>query len=491
VTQAQAKADWFLAELRRHQSMGDWPAAEAVARRWTKEQPRSVDAWQMLGSVQHTRMDYSNARKSIQRAIRLKPDAPLLHFNLAMIYRREGRYAEAYRALAKAKALRPGFPVFAGLEADMLCGEGRYREAYEAIAPLLGPATPPLAPALAAARALSNLDRRSEAIELLERAMTDLEREDPETVRGGFALLANLLDAEGDADAAFAVATRANGMQQVRLDEEGFLAGVERLVRAWSPEAIGALPVSRERSELPVYIVGMPRSGTSLIEQILASHPHVYGAGELPDIHNAALELGSVPCGGPRLVTDLDRFTPNAVNRLGRDVIRSLRRSDASAARVTDKMPGNHAHLGVIGQLCPGARVIHCLRDPMDTCLSCYLWQFGGQVSYANDLRNLGVYYRAYRRIMDHWWDVLRIPIMDVRYEALIEDQERVSRELIDFVGLEWDDACLRFHKTERVTQTASADQVRRPVYRSSVGKHERYATHLEPLREALGPVAD
>jgi hypothetical protein len=229
----------------------------------------------------------------------------------------------------------------------------------------------------------------------------------------------------------------------------------------------------------------MMRSGTTLTEQILASHPQVHGAGELRlfgQITDVLAErLGPEPY--PECVGRLDvaLARPLAEDHLGR-----LRDRGGVARRVVDKMPDNYLHLGLIATLLPKARIVHCVRDPIDTCLSCYFQNFAGLFPFKHDLRHLGAYCREYQRLMQHWRQVLPVPVLELNYEALTAAPEAVSRRLVEFCGLEWDDRCLRFHETDRPVRTASMLQVRRPMYRSAVGRWKRYEKHLGPLIEAL-----
>jgi Sulfotransferase family len=270
---------------------------------------------------------------------------------------------------------------------------------------------------------------------------------------------------------------------------------VDRIMETFSPSIMARLPRARHGSEVPVFIVGMPRSGTTLTEQILAAHPEVFGAGELPALQRV---VGLVPA-----MTGKAAPWPECAARLGQGGVDTLAarylsevtRLAPGAARITDKMPQNFLSLGLVALLFPEARVIHCTRDPVDTCLSCYFQGFTQGHGYAFDLATLGAYYRHYRRLMDHWNAVLDIPVIDMpvmemRYEAMVADQEAESRRLVDFAGLDWDDACLRFFASDRLAHTASYDQVRRPVYKGSVGRWRRYAAHLGPLLAALGDLA-
>ncbi|MGH6874602.1 MAG: sulfotransferase family protein, partial [Aestuariivirgaceae bacterium] len=238
-----------------------------------------------------------------------------------------------------------------------------------------------------------------------------------------------------------------------------------------------------------VFIVGMPRSGTSLVEQIIASHPKAFGAGELDDIGFIAATLGmkgvrtDVPV-DPERILSLSR--PEIVKAASR-YLRRLSRRSPEAVRITDKMPHNFERLGLIALMLPRARVIHCRRDPLDTCLSIFMQDFQEAHGYAANLRSLGLYYGEYAGLMAHWRKVLPTPLLEVDYERLIENAPAEIRKIIDFVGLKWDDACLNFHRTRRAVATSSHWQVRQPIYATSVMRWQNYRQFLAPLIEALG----
>jgi Sulfotransferase family len=231
------------------------------------------------------------------------------------------------------------------------------------------------------------------------------------------------------------------------------------------------------------------RSGTTLAEQILASHPRVHGAGELPIvgtlINSLPQRLGTTES-FPEVMAKLDATVTRQVAEAH---ARLLQEHGGAAERVIDKLPGNYLNLGFIATLFPKARIIHCRRDPVDTCLSNYIQNYQGSIPYARDLVHLGRYYRAYARLMAHWAKVLPVPIFELQYEEMTAGPEALSRRLIAFCGLEWDERCLRFHETQRVVRTASVLQVRQPIYRSSVGRWKRYEAFLQPLTETLGDV--
>ena len=259
---------------------------------------------------------------------------------------------------------------------------------------------------------------------------------------------------------------------------------IHRLDREFFSQAAHAKNLSKRIR--PVFIVGMPRSGTSLVEQILSSHPDIHSAGERMELENFANAICS----------DLDSRQPypfclSAADRSYLSTIAKRYIKEVSAKApdntrvVTDKMPGNYIHLGLIQLLFPKARVIHCVRDPMDTCLSCYTNRLMGH-AYSYNLTNLGRQYHLYEELMGHWKSTLSLSIMDVHYEDLVNDPEQVSRAIVKFCGLKWDSRCLDFHKSKRNVVTASTDQVRQPIYRKSVARWKNYEEFLGDLRAAL-----
>ena len=234
-------------------------------------------------------------------------------------------------------------------------------------------------------------------------------------------------------------------------------------------------------SDMPVFIIGMPRSGTTLVEQILASHPHIQGGGESESIERVIQELGAdYPTG----VKDLP---PERISTLGRRYL-GMSSPQRSTSHVTDKMPYNFLHVGVIHAMLPNARIIHCIRDPLDTCISCYSKLFTRGHEFSYELGELGRYYRNYARLMAHWRTIIPADrLIEVAYEKVVNDLEGEARRLIDFCGLPWAETCLRFHETQRAVRTASLHQVRRPLYRGSLRRSKSFGGGLEPLRAALG----
>jgi tetratricopeptide (TPR) repeat protein len=243
-------------------------------------------------------------------------------------------------------------------------------------------------------------------------------------------------------------------------------------------------------SDIPIFIVSMPRSGSTLVEKMLAAHAQVFGAGELALMSTIVASLWG------KYVTPAGTKFPAAVASLSGDVLRDAGHyyvnevkklaGDKKIVRITDKMPHNFLYVGLIKLLLPKAKIIHCRREPMDTCLSCFRHHFSGVQDYAYDLQELGQYYRLYQGLMAHWNRLLPGWLLDVEYEELVRDQPGQLKRILEFCELPWDEASLRFHEAKHEALTASSVQVTKPLYSSAVGYWRNYAPYLEPLRTAL-----
>ncbi|WP_353162214.1 sulfotransferase [Salinisphaera shabanensis] len=300
-------------------------------------------------------------------------------------------------------------------------------------------------------------------------------------------------DANKAPDPAFAHFEAGNRLhaQRHRFAPQVFDDRIERIITQcdsrFFAERAGDASGWEQQSAQPIFIVGMPRSGTSLVEQIVASHPQAHGAGELNDIRRMVRELPAITGSDRPYPECMDRLTPAQADTLAGRYLGALAARAPEAARVTDKMPFNMLWLGLIARLFPNARVVYCRREAMDNCLSCYFQLFNQGMRFAYDQGHVGQVYRQHERLMAHWAAHLPLPMLTVDYEALVADPEAQSRRLIGFTGLDWDDRCLDFHRQARDVRTASVWQVRQPVYRSSVERWRAYAPWLGPLEAALG----
>lgn len=459
--------------------------AERHFREAIRLRPGMVKAHDALGQM-YLSVGYLDRAFSVyQAAIILHPDESDLHFQLAAVLTSMGRNEEAKKSLQRVLELSPGNPQVIARQVKVLERTGDVAEAYDLLRPLLECEEPDVDVVLAYAVLAKHLGHQSQVRELLESVLS---RQMPvEQCKSVHFALGKLCDEGKDYEQAFAHWQSANNLARQKHDPKKNAQMFADLKTAFSAENCSRRPRATNQSALPVFIVGMPRSGTSLVEQILASHPEVHGAGELNDISDLINRLAS-QAGWQAYLRSLDVIKAEQVDELAQSHLINLAAFSPQSSRVTDKMPHNFRNLGMIDMLFPGARVIHCLRDPVDTCLSIYSLPFTANHAYASDLVQLGMYYRQYQDLMAHWKKVLRIPILEVQYEEIVANQEEMSRKMIEFCGLAWDARCLRFHETKRVVITPSCDQVRQPIYKKSVARWKNYERHLGPLIAALGP---
>jgi tetratricopeptide (TPR) repeat protein len=422
-------------------------------------------------------------------AVRLDPDYAPAHNALGLWYRESGRLDEALRHTSAALALEPANADFAVTRASVLSSAGQARAAWDLLRPLVADETPGLWPAWLYAQVAPKLGREHE-----ERAAAVVRRAlgapglSADAQRSLHFAAAALLDKMGRYDEAFDHARRGNETFRLPHDPAAQTEFVDRRIRYFTPARLKALPRATHTSRRPVFIVGMPRSGTSLVEQILASHPQVYGAGELTTLARIAASVNDADwCEGQPYPECLDALTVRRANRLAAEYLSAIDALDKDATYVTDKMPLNVLGLELVQLLLPGSRVIHCVRDAIDTCLSCYLTGFSVANEFTFDLAHLGAYYRDSARLVAHWKKVLSLPVLEVRYQDVVLDTEEETRRMLEFLDLPWDERCLRFYENPRRVATASEDQVRRPVYTSSIGRWKNYERHLPDLLQALG----
>jgi tetratricopeptide (TPR) repeat protein len=473
---------------------GKLPEAITLLEETVRLAPGHAQARNDLGGALLAAGEPIRAEAHLRQAVRLRPGFAEAHSNLGLALREQGRIDEAVQSFREAVRLNPGY---AGAHNNLGYTyefHGKIDEAraeYQA-ALRLDPNNPRALASLSGLAAAGHYELGDDELRCIGQLVTrgDLPLDD--LGRLHFAL-ARARDRAGDEDEAFEHYRRGNELRKEYVRRRGAAYDpvarrryVDRLIGAFTPAYFERVAPFGLDTELPVFVVGMMRSGTSLAEQILASHPRVHGAGELPDLDRLALalpqRLGTTE-GYPECVARLDAVVARA---LAEEYLQGLGRRGKGADRVVDKLPFNFIHLGVIATLFPRARIIHCRRDPVDTCLSCFFQNFGEPHPFTLDLGHLGHYYRQYERLMAHWGRVLPVPVFELNYEELTADQEGVSRRLVAFCGLEWDERCLRFHETDRPVRTASALQVRKPLYRSAVGRWKRYERHLGPLLAAL-----
>ncbi len=455
----------------------------------------------------------------LRQAIRAKTDYPEAHFNLGNALRRTAQTDQAISSYRTALSLRPSYVEALQNLSDALREAGRQREAIDALrqAIALQPGSAvfhnnlgvalrdigELEEARAAFDRAIALDQRfttpyyhrvrtgkiaagDAIIGAMEAIKADSAGQSGEARSMLLFALAKAYDDTGDYDRAFASLLAANtgAREAVAYDEAADSRAFREIEQGIGASFLAERSSAGVASELPIFVVGFPRSGTTLVEQILASHPAAHGAGEI-----AFLEQALIESGGDAILTAAPQAGIGMLRQAGLLYLERLARLAPSASRITDKNSGNSLLAGFIHLMLPRARIVHVRRDPLDACLSCFFQRFAGDsCSFAYDLGELGRRYRRYEHIMEHWQRILPPgAILPIRYEDLATNLEPEVRRLLDFCGLPWDERCLSFHSVERAVRTASAAQVRQPIYRSSIERWRRYERFLGPLIEAIG----
>jgi tetratricopeptide (TPR) repeat protein len=460
------------------EAMACYEAALAVRPNLQGAHNNLGNALQKLGRINEAMVHY-------QRALDIEPDYAEAHRNLAKALLALDRHEEAIGHYEQSLATTPA-PAEVhnniGIAHHVL---GRFEDAYRAYerAVALAPKKATILLNLASLKPFTApSDGRLLALQALAEPGTSLDPDDEIAMHFGLGKAFTDLDQH---ERAFQHLITGNALKRRRIiyDETETLRTFARIRAVFGRERVGE--PGGDPSEVPVFVVGMPRSGTTLIEQILASHSKVVGAGEC----EAVCALASTVTGadGAKFPDAVVTLSPEARRCLGSRYLETIQTTAPAAERIVDKMPMNFLYLGFIHMVLPRARIIHVRRDPVDTCCSCFSLLFTGNLAYTYELGELGRYYRAYEALMAHWRAILPKEVMlEVAYEDVVNDLEGQARALLAHCGLEWDAACLAFHRTQRPVLTASAAQVRQPIYRSSVGRSLCYRPFIAELLEAL-----
>ncbi len=434
--------------------------AAAATERAVALNPNNHDSINLMGRIAFERGELEAALIHYQKALSLKPDLADAYNNMGNVLKELGKLQEAHDAFLQALRLDPDIP---GIYVNL------------ADSKTFKPGDPHLA-------ALERLAAKTDGLSKTDRMQLD------------FALGKAYADLK-DYPRSFAHLHAGNAAKRATIayDEKGTFALFERIEATFTRELIEQKSGRGDPSTRPIFIIGMPRSGTTLVEQIIASHPFVHGAGELQTFNDVILTVRG-PDGNtlpyPEFVPALDA---SALQQIGARYIALVRElavkfGVADAQRITDKMPSNYYFAGLIHLALPNAKIIHTIRDPVDTCVSCFSKLFSAEQNHTYDLAELGSYYKRYEHLMAHWRSVLPAGrILDVRYEDVVADLEGEARRIISHCGLIWDDRCLSFHKTDRPVRTASATQVRQPIYKSAIGRWRVYEEQLGTLLDAFG----
>lgn len=418
--------------------------------------PNHTDFQETLATVLSTYGRNEMAISVLEQAISIQPDNPPLHAAKADILMEMGRLAEASLSCRRALSLDPTFAKPYFILATIDAAQVTDAEMEAMLEVLAKPSIP-----------------RADAVSL------------------NFAL-ARIHDARREYPKAFELFSTGNRLMRpiAKFDRDKEKARFERVQKTFSAEFLEESPTGCDTT-VPIFIVGMPRSGSTLVEQILSAHSNVHGGGELVDMKRLVGQLGLIdnkPDGFPEVVTSL---SADKLRLLGEEYLRAVRMYNSDTEHITDKLPANFLFIGFIRKILPHAKIIHCRRNAVATCWSCFGSLFTAGQEFSFDLGNLGFYYRLYADLMGHWQAVVpESVLLQMQYEELVQNPEREIERLLSHCGLPWEDGCLAFHKSPRPVRTVSAAQVRRPIYTSSITRWKNYAPYLQPLIEALGPHA-
>ncbi len=496
-----------------HQQVGQLNEAIDFYRHCIALQPDYVDAYQNLGNLLHTqdkiepaircyekalainplrgdgcnnlanilqkKEKYQRAVKYHKRAIRLEPQNARYYNNLAFTLSLMDRFEEAISAYRFALRYQPDYAEAKNGLQNVLIQTGKIKQACYHIEQNIKQQPNAYHPYCQFVK-VASIKHSPEYIDKMESIIHG-----PISHKGKIHLafaLGKACDEIGRFDDAFAYWSLGNRLKRetIQYSIHKDIHFFNELKKAFPTEFIASHQNVGFSSRLPIFIVGMPRSGTTLVEQILASHPHVLGAGELKTIARLSTTLVKRFKQTFTYPDDLTKLDKEAFEQLGKDYIRALNIHDPSIQRVCDKMPHNFLHLGFISLILPHAKIIHCRRHPLDTCLSCFSNYFGDEgMNFAYNLDELTHYYRLYSDLMQHWRDVLHIPMFEIQYEQLVDHLEESIQSLLDFCGLPWDDRCMAFYKTPRAIKTASYVQVRKPIYKDSIERWRRYEKQM------------
>ena len=441
-----------------------------------------------VAKVQLKRNAYAIAEQAARLALEVEPDKAEAYGILGQIFHELDRHEEALGFIAQAIKLDPESADLRSFHGVVLKSVGRLDEARAELKKALE-----LNPELYGAYSNFNDLETFKSDDALLAQMKDIlaKAENPRSERYmpvHFAL-AKALEDSGEYPLAldhYAIGAKLR-RTQLKYDEAETFGFFDQIKAVFSRETFENRRWEGNPTPAPVFIVGMPRSGSTLVEQILASHPQTYGAGEIKVLHRSLGALRDRFPSIPKYPAMVGALEPAHCEQIARAYLAEVQQDAAGAARITDKLLTNYFFVGLINLLFPNAKIIHTRRNPVDTCLSAYTKLFKDDMPHSYDFGELGRYYRRYEDLMAHWESVLPAGVMrTVDYESVIDDLELNARALVDHVGLEWDDACLAFHKSTRPVKTASVAQVRKPIYKTSVERWRRYGDGLAPLLEAL-----
>ena len=513
----------ILFEAIRLQHDGRPKDAEMRLREILRDEPTNATATRALGSIALEEGRYRMATRLLQNAVKLAPDYFAAWVELSRALTEFEQLDEARDAIAQVIRLESGLAYPYVLLGNLESKAGDYEAAVTAFETALNKQADNGGALAGLGHALKTIGRQEQAIDRYRSCVqsypafgeawwslanlktfrfsddevavmeqhVDQERLNDETrVNINFAL-GKAYEDRSDYDKAFHRYDSGNKLRRAHenYDPVQNEALHDQIIEAITPQFIEENAAHAEQRNDPIFIVGLPRSGSTLIEQILASHSQVDGTHELPDLPRVIRTINQWQIHGKGYPVAVPLLEPVHIKELGEQYLNATDRYRKGAPRFTDKMPNNFSMVGLLALILPNAKIINARRHPLDSCMGSYKQLFYRGQSFTYDLVELGEYYLEYQRIMDHWNKILPGRVLDVHYENMVVNQEEETRRLIEFCELPWEDACLRFYETERAVNTASSEQVRQPIYSKSINAWRRFENHLGPLVEVLEPL--
>lgn len=452
--------------------------------------PDYAEAYYGYAKVYLHQHNFTESEYAIRKAITLNPEQVEFYQLLADIYHEQGHYTQALMHLDQALAMDPTLSNLYLSKGNVLMGMGEISQAEEQFLKVTTHPNPNTrVNAHYSLVQLSKVNPDNGSLHALLSIAKDVQALSPSQLEYLYFALGKCYDDIGEWSKAFNYFTEGCRLKRHRItyDIAEHIQFTHKLIHCFTEHTIEHLKAFANSSALPIFIVGMPRSGSTLVEQVLSEHSDVYGAGELKYLNNLIQRPFKSPLGTLYYPDNILHLSPEICRAITDNYVTYLQHHSPRALRITDKMPYNYVAIGLIHALLPNAKIIHVKRNPIDTCLSCYTKLFTEGQLYSYDLTELGQYYQCYERIMDHWRRILPSNAwLDVEYEAMVNNLETEAHRLIDFCDLAWDPACLNFYESKRQVRTASFVQVRQPIYTSSVERWCRYEQELEPLIKVL-----
>ena len=468
--------------------LGNRELAIESLRNSVKQEPRVFGAYIELARELMEADATEECQEVLQKAIKLQPELALPRAMLGIVNNQAGRFEAAAEAFKTALERQPDHSMsLAGL-GHALKTIGRQEEAVETFRRYIR-AFPGLGEAYWGLANLKTYRFSDEEIAAMEGKADDESLAEESSVYINYSL-GKAYEDRGHYDRAFHRYQRGAKLKRAGESYDSVQTRIahDEIMQTITPEVLRQNEGHGDADPAPIFIVGLPRSGSTLIEQILASHSQVDGTSELPDLPRMIDAINRQKPGGVGYPRALPLYG-DALATIGRQYMISTRRFRGDAVYFTDKMPGNFESIGLIALILPNAKIINARRHPLDSCMGCYKQLFYKGQAFTYDLVELGRYYLEYQRMMDYWHEILPGKILDVEYEQMVADQENQTRRLLEHCGLPWEEDCLRFFETDRAVVTPSSEQVRQPIYSESVNSWRRFEKHLGPLIEVLEPL--